>query len=107
MPLILRRFQTFPMLQPDNTMLDVPFATVAFVDERGQQYAQLNVEASEIPEYCHPFEGDGKCSTCGLTPALHIADHLVLSLGAGHGVDVPSEHAEMIGVGATESQSLI
>jgi hypothetical protein len=77
MAIILRRFQTFPMLQGDGSMADVPYATVAFVDPTGQQYAQLNVHADEV---------DG----------LAEGDHLVFSLGPGHDLTVPSDHAEAI-----------
>ena len=48
MPLILRKFQSFPTMQEDGSFIDVPFATISFVDPSGKQYAQLNVHADEV-----------------------------------------------------------
>ena len=48
MPIVLRRRITLPMMKPDGTFESREFATTAFVHTDGAQYAQLNVEASEV-----------------------------------------------------------
>lgn len=77
MPILLRRRVTFPKMQPDNTFIDVEYATVAFIGSDGIQVSQVNIEASEL-------EGipDGA--------ALRFVE------GEPHGLMVPDEHAEMI-----------
>lgn len=77
MPIILRKFQTFPIMQPDGSFVDVGFATIAFVDPVGNQYAQLNVHADEVAGF-------------------NEGDHLVFAPGEGHGLIVPDDHGQMI-----------
>lgn len=77
MPIILRKRQTFPILQSDGTFLDVPHATIAFIGSDGAQVSQVNIDASEV-------EG--------------IADGAALRFveGEPHGISLPDEHGEMI-----------
>lgn len=77
MPILLRRRAFFPIMQPDNTFIDVEYATIAFIGSDGIQVSQVNIEATEV-------EGllDGA--------ALRLVE------GEPHGLSVPDEHAEMI-----------
>lgn len=48
MPIVLRGRVNIPTLQEDGSTLDTEYATIAFIDGSGQQYSQLNIEASEV-----------------------------------------------------------
>ena len=76
MPIVLRSRVTIPVFV-DGEQVDQEFATVAFVDGSGQQYAQLNVEASEV-------EG------------IEDGASLILTEGGEIAFAVPSDHATAI-----------
>jgi hypothetical protein len=125
MPILLRKFQTFPMMQPDGSMLDVPFATLAFVDEAGNQYAQLNVKADEVEgvsegdalalmnhsdidwqataqrliDYAETGEAAGPLMTSERVIEIIKSTFerpLEIVKAEPHGLDVPAAHDEMI-----------
>jgi len=77
MPILLRKRETLPRMQPDNTFIDVQYATIAFIGSDGVQVSQVRIEAAEV-------EG--------------IADGTALKLveGEPHGLTIPEHHAEMI-----------
>ena len=51
MPILLRKRQMFPKMQPDNTFIDVEYATIAYIGADGVQVSQVNIEATEVEAY--------------------------------------------------------
>lgn len=78
MPIIIRAFPSFPVLQPDGvTFVNTDYATLAFVDASAVQYAQVNVPASEVTGF-------------------DVGDYLVFSAGSDLGFTVPTDSQQMI-----------
>jgi hypothetical protein len=65
-------------MQEDGSMVDTPFAAIAFVHPNGQQYSQINIDASEV-------EGIEDGASLAFTPA-----------DSSHGLDVPEDHREVM-----------
>lgn len=78
MPIIIRAFPSFPVLQPDGvTFVDTDYATLAFVDDVAVQYAQVNVPKTEVTGF-------------------DVGDYLVFSAASDLGFTVPTDPQQMI-----------
>lgn len=78
MPIIIRAFPSFPVLQPDGvTFVDTDYVTLAFVDDAALQYAQVNIPKTEVVGF-------------------DVGDYLVFSVGSDLGFTVPTDSQQMI-----------